>query len=196
VGVVQGLVDIAAGAPTFTFRRGPSIVAAAPAVASTVGDGTEVVFYLDALGGDADATNAEELACHVDDAIVPARASAAGVSCVLPARAPGVAEISLVSASFAYGVGPRGVGVGRVREDFVTEMHFVAPPTLRAHLPRSSPTVGGTVLMLIGDHFAGAGEIYGARARLALGRFRRWTWCLAAWRGAKRRPAASTARRR
>ena len=162
VGVVQGLVDIAAGAPTFTFRRGPSIVAAAPAVASTVGDGTEVVFYLDALGGDADATNAEELACHVDDAIVPARASAAGVSCVLPARAPGVAEISLVSASFAYGVGPRGVGVGRVREDFVTEMHFVAPPTLRAHLPRSSPTVGGTVLMLIGDHFAGAGEIYGA----------------------------------
>ena len=38
----------------------------------------------------------------------------------------------------------------------------MAPPMLRAHLPRSSPTVGGTVLMLIGDHFAGAGEIYGA----------------------------------
>ena len=162
VGVVQGLVDIAAGAPTFTYRRGPSVVAAAPAVVLTVGDGTKVVFYLDSLSGDADTENADELACHVDGTIIPTRATATGVSCALPARAPGMAEISLVSASFAYGIGTSGVAVEGSRDVFVAEMHFIAPPSLRAHLPRSGPTVGGTVLTLLGDHFAGVGEIFGA----------------------------------
>ena len=120
VGVVQGLVGVAGGAPTFTHLRGPSVLAAAPAVASTVGDGTEVTFYLDARGGDADA-EVEALACHVDGAVVPARAVAEGVSCALPARAAGMAEISLVSSSFAHGVGPRGVGVVGARDVFVAE---------------------------------------------------------------------------
>ena len=161
VGVVQGLVGVAGGAPTFTHLRGPSVLAAAPEVASTVGDGTEVTFYLDARGGDADA-EAEALACHVDGAVVPARAVAEGVSCALPARAAGMAEISLVSSSFAHGVGPRGVGVVGARDVFVAELQFVAPPSLRAHHPRQSPTVGGTVLTLVGDHFAGTAETYGA----------------------------------
>ena len=147
VGVAQGLVGVAGGAPTFTHLRGPSVLAAAPAVASTVGDGTEVTFYLDARGGDAEA-EAEALACHVDGAVVPARAAAEGVSCALPARAAGMAEISLVSSSFAHGVGPRGVGVVGARDVFVAELQFVAPPSLRAHHPRQSPTVGGTVLTL------------------------------------------------
>ena len=73
VGVAPGLVGAAGGAPTFTHRRAPSVLAAAPAVASTVGDGTEVTFYLDARGGRAEADEADSLACHVDGAVVPAR---------------------------------------------------------------------------------------------------------------------------
>ena len=162
VGVAPGLVGAAGGAPTFTHRRAPSVLAAAPAVASTVGDGTEVTFYLDARGGRAEADEADSLACHVDGAVVPARAASEGVSCALPAHAAGAAEISLVSASFAHGVGPRGVGVGGARDVFVAELLFVAPPALRAHQPRLSPTLGGTVLTLVGDHFAGTAETYGA----------------------------------
>ena len=163
VGVAQGLVDVTGGAPTFTHRRGPRVLAAAPDVASTVGDGTEVTFYLDARGGHAEAEALSGLACLVDGAVVPARAAAESVSCALPARAAGAAEVSLVSASFAHGVGVgEGVGVGGARDAFVAEMLFVAPPALRAHHPRQSPTAGGTVLTLVGDRFAGTAEIYAA----------------------------------
>ena len=64
---------------------------------------------------------------------------------------------------FAHGVGPRGVGVGGARATSSSPSCCSwRRPRSRAHQPRLSPTLGGTVLTLVGDHFAGTAETYGA----------------------------------
>ena len=102
---------------------------------------------------------ADSLACHVDGAVVP-RAPRRR-ACPAPCGARGGGGNFARLRVFAHGVGPRGVGVGGARDVFVAELLFVAPPR-SARTNWAEPTLGGTVLTLVGDHFAGTAETYGA----------------------------------
>ena len=98
------------------------------------------------------------LACHVDGVVREARAvSATEIRCEMPARAPGIATVSIVPAHFAEGIGPRGlalsVGSNPASAVAAVEIEFL-PFALAYHFPRKSPTIGGTVLSLYGDGFA------------------------------------------
>ena len=61
----------------------------------------------------------------------------------------------MIHAAFADGVGPHSLAValGAPLTEVTLEVEFFAPLRMTHHLPRSSPTVGGSVLNLFGDGF-------------------------------------------
>ena len=151
VGVSPGL-NLGA-APAFRHLARPEIVGAYPLWTLSEG-GMELSFF------GSETISQGGLACHVDGVVREARAvSATEIRCEMPARAPGIATVSIVPAHFAEGIGPRGLALSvgsnpGERSDGAVEIEFFAPFALAYHFPRKSPTIGGTVLSLYGDGFA------------------------------------------